>query len=229
MPLTTTDAAQAVTDARKTFADLEERVLNGDTRVTQNQLDEARKAIEFAELRERGAQRGAERAEIDRQRAEAASVREAVIELRGSARDRARAAYSRAVDALTELVDAMGELRGSRSRLDRRIAALGLAGGQSLAQFEGRLAALGIVRDDIDLTGRDVVQPGADYAKLARLEALGEEVRPHALSSDAQFAEYDARRAKAAEAEAAREAEHNKRVERGIFVGSHFERIDDGD
>ena len=117
---TTTDFDDEYTTAENALHDLEERVLDGDTAVTVEEIDSARKRLDFLGLR----RKGAERAETKREQAERQAQVDAVL---AEAREFADAKlldlqkkYETASDALTALAAALREREEARADLRRR-------------------------------------------------------------------------------------------------------------
>ena len=117
---TTTDFDDEYATAEQALSVLEERVLDGDTAVTVEEIDSARKRLDFLGLR----RKGAERAETKRAQAERQAQVDAVL---AEAREFADAKlldlqkkYESASDALTALAAALREREEARTDLGRR-------------------------------------------------------------------------------------------------------------
>ena len=76
--MTTTDPTL---DTAQTYAELEERFLNGDTTITRQQLREAKEAEEFAELEAEAARRAQQAAQTQEHAARAADLVAAIEQL----------------------------------------------------------------------------------------------------------------------------------------------------
>jgi DNA repair exonuclease SbcCD ATPase subunit len=210
--MTTTDPTL---DAAQTYAELAERVRNGDTTITRQQLRDAKESEEFAELEAEAARRAQQAAQTQEQAARAADLVAAIEQLQGADRQRAVKAYAAAVKALTELQDATAELVDKYGRARGELSSLGLGGGDfgTVAALEQRHAELGVTRAQTSLDRRHIITPGVDYVEHARRDAAGKEVRPHALWTDKRFADYDAAQQRLEEEREARRAEHEKNHE----------------
>ncbi|MCX2965605.1 hypothetical protein [Gordonia aquimaris] len=188
--MTTTDPTL---DTAQTYAELAERVRNGDTTITRQQLREAKEAEEFAELEAEAARRA--------QQATQAAERESGIEQLNADFERfvgadsvpARKAYAKAVAALAELATAVDDLQAKRTDLQAQASALGVP---------------------LPYHNRAINQGRDGYIQYAVTEASGkQQPHPHPLWSDKQFAEHDAAQQRIAEEQERRRGEHEKNHE----------------
>jgi hypothetical protein len=111
--------------ARQELADLEAKILDGDTTVTAAALQKARAAVEFAELQHAADdRRAATQAAADRQATE--QDHRTQVADQAAKLTTVQAAYTAAVDALRSLNHAVDAWQDNRHRLIRRGSELGL-------------------------------------------------------------------------------------------------------
>lgn len=115
-PTVTVDEEYA--EAEKAIYDLEERVLEGDTDVTADDIETARKRLDFLGLRRKAAERAeAKQADAEHQKSVEAFEQQ-VAEFRGASLDDARKAYNVTVEAAKILHQLLTARQDRRRRLE---------------------------------------------------------------------------------------------------------------
>ena len=181
------------TDPTPTLAELEERVRDGDTTITAQQLAEAREAGHLASLRRDAANRAQQAAQAAEHKAAVEQLTKDYAALQDADSAPARKAYADLVRATSKLLAALTDFEPKRRAVMDKALELGVA-----VQCEDMF--------------RIPAQTPVTYMKHAADEATGmywatgNGATPHALHGDAVIADYEARQQHAREAQAEREA-----------------------
>lgn len=197
------------TDQSTTIVELEERIRDGDTTITAQDLAEAQSRERFASLQAEAESRAQEHARAAEHDAAVQRVTADYERLQGADAKAARAAYAKAVSALDALRSAASDLGIQVREVRSRAAALGILDGR----FQDLYRVMGYSPDH--------------YVEMAIKESSEPLAYPHALHTDAQVAEAQERQQAKAEAEAARQARARENVDvvvdRGVDLYSRIE------
>lgn len=168
---TVADIDAEIADATAAVENLEERVLDGDSKVTIDTIRKAREKVDFLGLR----RRGAERAEAKRAEAEHAAERERQIAeakatldrlLAPGAQDPMREAYTATVDAIRNLIPAMVQAFDDENAI--KAANTVSPGDERFNSATWRISDVGA-----SAYGKEL-----DWVRIAFEEAIGHRARP---------------------------------------------------
>lgn len=150
------------------YADLRQRIIDGDDTITPAQLDSARRQAEFDQVQVEATEAARARTAEEQRQAEVARVRAEYDQARSESVEHLKASRRAALDALSALRHGMAEHNRRAHRIQREITKYGIDDLEVLSQFN-----IDMELDRLEREGRRDGLPTPPYSRLHDDQARG--------------------------------------------------------